>query len=179
MKKSLWIVLLIGICLVLTFPFSVSGKPITLTLSTQNPETGWGQVNALKPWVDQIEKAAKGNLKIKVYYSQTLNKGPDTWKAVKDGIADMGWCFHAYWPGMTSLSDVISLPACLSAHPKRRAGRFGNFMRSFPPCESSTKTTTSFSCIPRSLFPDHIEETGQDPGRPQRSEDKDDGRSFH
>ena len=23
----------------------------------------------------------------------------------------MGWCFHGYWPGMTPLADVISLPA--------------------------------------------------------------------
>ena len=132
MKKSLWIILLIGICLVFTFPFSVSAKPITLTLSTQNPETGWGQVNALKPWVDQIEKAAKGNLKIKVYYSQTLNKGPDTWKAVKDGIADMGWCFHAYWPGMTSLSDVISLPALPFNTSEEASGALWKLYEKFP-----------------------------------------------
>lgn len=25
----------------------------------------------------------------------------------------MGWCFHGYWPGMTPLADVISLPALL------------------------------------------------------------------
>jgi len=132
MNKSLWMVLLIGICLVFTFPFSVSAEPITLTLSTQNPETGWGQVNALKPWVDQIEKAAKGNLKIKVYYSQTLNKGPDTWKAVKDGIADMGWCFHAYWPGMTSLSDVISLPALPFNTSEEASGALWKLYEKFP-----------------------------------------------
>ena len=66
---------------------------------------------ALKPWLEQIEKATNGKLKFKVYYSQTLNKGAATWNAVRDGIADVGWCFHAYWPGMTSLSDVISLPS--------------------------------------------------------------------
>jgi TRAP-type C4-dicarboxylate transport system substrate-binding protein len=102
MKKNMWVVLLIGICLV--FPFTASSEPITMTFTTQNPENGWGQVMALKPWVEQVEKAAKG-------YSQTLNKGPATWKAVKDGIADIGWGFHAYWRGMTSLSDVISLPS--------------------------------------------------------------------
>jgi TRAP-type C4-dicarboxylate transport system substrate-binding protein len=111
MKKSLWVTLLIGICLAFIFPFNVSAAPITLTFTTQNPETGWGQVEALKPWLDQIEKASMGKVKFKVYYSQTLNKGVDTWQAVKDGIADVGWCFQAYWPGMTSLSDVISLPS--------------------------------------------------------------------
>jgi TRAP-type C4-dicarboxylate transport system substrate-binding protein len=40
-----------------------------------------------------------------------LAKGPDIWNAVKTGVADMGWCFHGYWPDMTPLSDVISLPS--------------------------------------------------------------------
>jgi TRAP-type C4-dicarboxylate transport system substrate-binding protein len=66
MKKSLWITLLIGICLAFIFPFNVSAAPITLTFSTQNPETGWGQVEALKPWLDQIEKASMGKVKFKV-----------------------------------------------------------------------------------------------------------------
>lgn len=111
MKKSLWIILLMGICLAFVFPFNVSAKTIQLSFTTQNPELGWGQVMALQPWLEHIEKATDGKLKFKVYYSQTLAKGPATWNAVKDGIADMGWCFHAYWPGMTSLSDVISLPS--------------------------------------------------------------------
>jgi TRAP-type C4-dicarboxylate transport system substrate-binding protein len=111
MKKNILIALLIGICLVFVLPFTALSKPITLTFTTQNPEAGWGQVMALKPWLKQIEESTNGQVKFKVYYSQTLNKGPDTWKAIKDGIADMGWCFHAYWRGMTSLSDVISLPA--------------------------------------------------------------------
>jgi TRAP-type transport system periplasmic protein len=132
MKKSLWITLLIGICLSFIFPFNVSAAPITLTFSTQNPETGWGQVEALKPWVDQIEKATDGKLNIKVYYSQTLNKGPDTWQAVKDGIADMGWCFHAYWPGMTSLSDVISLPSLPFKTAEDASGALWKLYEKFP-----------------------------------------------
>ena len=111
MEKKLWFTLFVLICLFFVFPFNVSAEPIELSFSTQNPEQGWGQVMALKPWLAHIESATNGKVKFKVYYSQTLNKGPATWNAVKDGIADMGWCFHAYWPGMTSLSDVISLPS--------------------------------------------------------------------
>jgi TRAP-type C4-dicarboxylate transport system substrate-binding protein len=46
-----------------------------------------------------------------VYAGQTLCKGKDTWEATKAGITDIGWCFHGYWPGLTPLADVISLPA--------------------------------------------------------------------
>ena len=132
MKKSLWITLFIAICLVFISPLTVSAKPITLTFSTQNPETGWGQVEALKPWLEQIEKAANGKLKFKVYYSQTLNKGPDTWKAVRDGIADVGWCFHGYWPGMTSLSDVISLPSLPFNTAEEASGALWKLYEKFP-----------------------------------------------
>ena len=38
-------------------------------------------------------------------------RDPDIWNAVKTGVADMGWCFHGYWPDMTPLSDVITLPS--------------------------------------------------------------------
>ena len=49
-------------------------------------------------------------MKIEVYPSQTLVKGAEMWKAVRGGIVDIGWCFHGYWPEMTPLADVISLP---------------------------------------------------------------------
>ena len=148
MKKNMWVVLLIGICLVFVFPFTASSEPITMTFTTQNPENGWGQVMALKPWVEQVEKAAKGKLKIKVYYSQTLNKGPATWKAVKDGIADIGWGFHAYWRGMTSLSDVISLPSLPFDTSEEASGALWKLYEKFPQIGNSTRIIISSSCTP-------------------------------
>jgi len=111
MKKSLNLTLLVGICFILAIPFSAQAKTYTLRYANQNPELGWGTQQAFKPWAERIEKASGGRIKIKGYHSQTLAKGPETWNAVKNGIADIGWCFHPYWPGMTSLADVISLPS--------------------------------------------------------------------
>lgn len=111
MKKSLWIKLCIGISFIFALSFTAQAKTYTLTFANQNPEGGWGTTQAWKPWVERIEKASNGRLEIKGYHSQTLAKGKDTWNAVKFGVADMGWCFHGYWPGMTSLADVVSLPS--------------------------------------------------------------------
>lgn len=111
MKKRLCFTLLAGICFVLIIPFTIQAKTFTLRYANQNPELGWGTQKAFKPWAERIEKASKGRIKIKGYHSQTLTKGAETWNAVKNGIADIGWCFHPFWPGMTSLSDVISLPS--------------------------------------------------------------------
>lgn len=90
---------------------AVTAKTIRLTMASQNPATSPSHLNTIMPWVKQVEEASKGKLKIRVFAGQTLTKGKDTWEALKNGIADIGWCFHGYWPGLTPLSDVISLPA--------------------------------------------------------------------
>ena len=74
-------------------------------LVNQNPATGLSSINCVDPWLDKIEEATKGKVKIQRYYGQTLAKGKDMWNATKMGITDMGWCFHGYWPGLTPLSD--------------------------------------------------------------------------
>ena len=111
MKRRGLFVLLMSIGLVLVLAGPTLAQVIKLTLADQNPEMGWGPVHALQPWVKKVEEATKGKVKIDVFYSQTLVKGPDIWNAVKTGVADMGWCFHGYWPDMTPLSDVITLPS--------------------------------------------------------------------
>jgi TRAP-type transport system periplasmic protein len=112
MEKKRGLLPLVGVvCLLTLLVTSAPAQVITLKLADQNPETGWGGVEALQPWVKQVENATKGKVKIDVYYSQVLAKAPDIWNSVKTGLADMGWCFHGYWPDMTPLADVITLPS--------------------------------------------------------------------
>ena len=98
-------------CFFLLSNVTASAKTITLNYSDQNGDMSWGTTHATKPWIKKIEEATKGRVKIQAYYSQTLTKGKDAWSTVKSGIADMAWCFHGYWPNMTPLADVVSLPA--------------------------------------------------------------------
>lgn len=90
--------------------WSAQAQQIKLTLADQNSPTAWGPMNALYPWVKQVEEATKGRVKLEVYPSQTLVKGIDMWRGVRSGIADIGWCVQSYWPDQTPLSDVIGLP---------------------------------------------------------------------
>jgi TRAP-type transport system periplasmic protein len=101
---------IVAISLLSTFGAPARAQEIKLTLADQNSPTAWGPSHALQPWVKKVEEATKGRVKIEVYPSQTLVKGPEMWKAVRSGIVDIGWCFHGYWPEMTPLADVISLP---------------------------------------------------------------------
>lgn len=97
--------------LLLCWGTSLHAKQIVLNLSHQNADTSWSNRNAVIPWVKQVEEATGGRIKIEIFPSQTLAKGKDAWSTTKLGVADISWCFHGYWPGMTPLADVISLPA--------------------------------------------------------------------
>lgn len=105
--------LILAFVLLSCFVLALNGyaKTITLRYAQQNPDTGWSTTHCVEPWLKQVEDATGGKVRIMAFHGQTLAKGKDMWNAVKSGITDIGWCFHGYWPGMTPLTDVISLPA--------------------------------------------------------------------
>ncbi len=101
-------------CLLVAWGFSTvscAEDTITLRFAHQNPDSAISSTQAVVPWFEQVEKATKGKVKTQIFWSQTLAKGKDNWEATKNGITDIAWCFHGYWPNMTPLADVISLPA--------------------------------------------------------------------
>jgi TRAP-type C4-dicarboxylate transport system substrate-binding protein len=110
MRKQVAVLLMTAV-LVAALAATGQAAPVTLTFANQNPDTSWSGINAIAPWAKQVEEATKGQVKVQIFWSQTLAKGKDNWEATKSGIADMAWCFHGYWPDMTPLADVISLPA--------------------------------------------------------------------
>ncbi len=109
MKKHLAIGVLAFFALVCAT--GVQAKTINLRFAHQNPDTGWSSIHCVDPWLRSVEEATGGRVKIQAYYGQTLAKGKDLWNATKMGITDIAWCFHGYWPNMTPLTDVVSLPA--------------------------------------------------------------------
>ena len=112
MKRKGLLTLIGSIGLVFILAAPSLAQVIKLTLADQNPATGWGPVHALQPWAKKVEEATKGKVKIEIFPAQTLAKGPDIWHAVRTGVADIGWCFQGFWPDMTPLAEVITLP-CL------------------------------------------------------------------
>jgi TRAP-type C4-dicarboxylate transport system substrate-binding protein len=103
--------LLLTVLIALFFVATVHAAPIALRHAHQNPDTGWSSTNCVEVWNKNVEKATGDKVKIQTFYGQTLAKGKDMYNSVKSGITDIGWCFHGYWPGMTPVADVVSLPA--------------------------------------------------------------------
>ncbi len=110
MEKFKFFSLLACLSLLLFAPVAFCAEPITLSLSDQNSDMSWGPVHATQPWVKQVEQATKGRVKIQIYPNQTLAKGPQNWRAVKDGIADMSWFILGFAPGMAPYTEVLQLP---------------------------------------------------------------------
>ena len=144
MKKKELLIWLGSICLVLIFAAPSMAQVIKLTLADQNPEMGWGPVHALQPWAKKVEEATKGKVKIDIFYAQTLAKGPDIWNAVKTGVADMGWCFHGYWPDMTPLSDVITFPGLHFATAEKGSEVLWKLYEKFPAIQREYKDVHVF-----------------------------------
>ena len=138
MKKQMLFFSMLAI-LVLAFAAPGSAETITLRYAQQNPDTGWSTVNCVEPWLKQVEAATNGKVKIQAFHGQTLAKGKDMWDAVKTGITDIGWCFHGYWPGLTPLTDVISLPALPFRSAEEGSGTLWQIYEKFPQIQDEFK----------------------------------------
>ena len=127
------------IALLFIFAGPSFGKTITLRYAQQNPDTGWSTVNCVEPWLKQVEEASGGTIKIQAFHGQTLAKGKDMWSAVKSGVTDIGWCFHGYWPGMTPLTDVISMPALPFRTAEKGSAALWQLYEKFPAIQKEFK----------------------------------------
>lgn len=136
-KQSLFISIVV--VLVLAFAATSSAKTIKLRYAQQNPDTGWSTINCVEPWLRQVEAATNGKVKIQAFHGQTLAKGKDMWDAVKTGITDIGWCFHGYWPGLTPLTDVISLPALPYRNAEESSAALWKLYEKFPEIQDEFK----------------------------------------
>lgn len=151
--RVLYVVLSLG--LLLGWGTSLQAKVITLTMSHQNADTSWSSVNAIVPWAKQVEEATNGQVKINIFPSQTLAKGKDAWSTTKLGVADISWCFHGYWPGLTPLADVISLPALPFKTAEKGSEVFWKLYEKFPEIQkefSDNKILCLFTSNPYMLI---------------------------
>ena len=113
-------------------PVPAPAKVYKLRYADQNPILGWEGQHAVLPWIEMMEKATNGRVKFEVYDSQTLCKGTDAWQATKNGVADVAWAFHGYWPGVTPLADVIALPFMPFKSAKQASGILWQLYEKFP-----------------------------------------------
>lgn len=103
-------VLILSGLLLLFATTQVSAKTINLRFSSPFPtmQTITGKI--IQPWIEQIEKASEGRVKIKLYPAGALGKAPAQFDLAEKGLADFSYHLADYTPGRFPLTSVYSLP---------------------------------------------------------------------
>lgn len=67
--------------------------------------------NMIMPWVNRVEKASGGRIKIDVYPSMSLGgKPPQLIRQLRDGVVDFVWTVNGYTAGQFPRTEVFELP---------------------------------------------------------------------
>gem|GEM_PF-563518 len=72
-----------------------------------NPKTG-----PIIKWMEAVEQATGGRIKIKLYHSQALGKAKDHFEMARTGVADIAGVVQGYTPGYFPLTSIAQLPYC-------------------------------------------------------------------
>lgn len=74
------------------------------------PELPISQV--AREWADMIEEQSEGRIKFTFYWSESLVKSTDTWKAIETGVTDIGYYVLGFGndPRLHALNGFTSLP---------------------------------------------------------------------
>lgn len=108
-EKSLFIlILLCGLLFLFLSP--ATAKTIQLRFSSPFPTMQVTTAKTIIPWIEEINKAGKGKVNIRLYPAGALGKTNVQYDLVEKGIADISFHLAAYTPGRFPMTEVFSLP---------------------------------------------------------------------
>jgi TRAP-type C4-dicarboxylate transport system substrate-binding protein len=87
-----------------------SSEVVTLRMHTFVPPVS-SSYKSLAAWVEKVEKAANGQLKIQLFGAMQLGgKAPDLYDQVKNGVVDLAWSLPGYKAGLFQAISVFEMP---------------------------------------------------------------------
>jgi len=90
-------------------PLVATAKSATLTYSNFFPPTHI-QSKLAESWCQEVADRTDGRVKVNYFPGQTLTKAKQTYDAVVDGIADVGFSLFAYTRGRFPVIGAVDLP---------------------------------------------------------------------
>ena len=87
-----------------------SAQAETLRYAHFMPAQSWQNEKMFQDWADEVNKAADGELDVKIFPAQTLGKAPAGYDNAKNGVADIAWTVQGYTAGRFPLSQIVELP---------------------------------------------------------------------
>lgn len=89
--------------------FTPAAAQVTLNANTWVPHGHPLVAGMMMPWCADVEKATAGRVKCNLL-PKAVVAAPQTFDAVKDGLADLSFTVHGYTPGRFLLSDIAEFP---------------------------------------------------------------------
>jgi len=90
-------------------------QEVTLKLHQFLPQQANVPKLIIDPWIERVEEASGGDIKINHFPSMQLGgKPPELIGQVQDGVADIVWTVLGYTPGRFPQSEVFELPFMMS-----------------------------------------------------------------
>ena len=85
-------------------------ETVTLKFNSPAPPPSFLHSNVFKPWIENVEKASNGTLKIQLFMGGTLGNFNVNYDRVVDGVADIGFILTSLAGGKFKKLDVAELP---------------------------------------------------------------------
>jgi TRAP-type C4-dicarboxylate transport system substrate-binding protein len=83
-------------------------KPITLVMSTHEPNKGIMYDRFWKPWIDEIEKRTGGKVKIEAHYNGELAGPPDAWDVLINKTVDISYVHLNNIPDKFPMCEIVA-----------------------------------------------------------------------
>lgn len=111
MLRKVNLVVIFVLILSMFFVSNVLAKTITLTLSETDPPTSivGVYVNTIK---NEIETRTEGQVKVDVYWAESLLTGKENLKGVKDGVVDIGKVVPTHFPEELFVYGIFNIFPC-------------------------------------------------------------------
>lgn len=156
-KKRL---LFLGFIFVFLFSFAgafnagtAEGKTVTLTFAHMFSSSHYMATEVYKQWVEEVEKACKGRLKINVFPVNTLLKSAEMYDGVVSGTADIGSSSNGYTRGRFPVMEGFELPGIyFGSATATVAGAWEGYKKFKPKEYMDTKVMWLYSAGPGSLY---------------------------
>jgi len=89
---------------------SRAADPIELKLTHWVPADNVMHKDVFVPWAKMVEEKTGGKVKVKIFPSELLSKARDTYEAVINGTADIGFSHLGLNPGVFTINQIFGLP---------------------------------------------------------------------
>jgi len=130
--KKLAALLIAGTALSVAAP--VHAKKTQLTVSSWLPPTHAVVADFLVPWGEEISKATDGRVTLRILPKPVTNP-PGHFDAVRDGLVDISFISHAYYPGRFELTKFAVLPFSGNTAESRSVAAWDTYEKYLLPAE--------------------------------------------